>query len=244
MVPRAERPRALYRQIADFYRSKILSEELRAGQQLPSVVDLMAEWEVGRDTAAKAIGQLQVEGVVWTSANGTFVAGNEDITTSPRERVRVSRTMEAAEDAVVTAAGIVVPPVYVAELLGIMPGTAVVRREEVASRHKRPVRLTVDWVPSLGQMHAAELLAAVRVDGGVVPFVERATGRRAVHGQDHLRGRASDDRESGHLRLPVGAPILAVVSLFSDDDEVLVYEESCVPADLVFRYDYELGDDG
>jgi GntR family transcriptional regulator len=244
MSPKAERAVSLRKQIADWYRARILSGELVRGQQIPSVVDLMAEWGVGRQTAKDAISQLQVEGVVWTSPNGTFVAGNEDITTSPRERLRISRTMEAAEDITVTGAGIVTPPVYVSELLGIEPGEQVIRREEVTSRGRRPIRLTVDWVAGVDAVEAADLLKALPVEGGILAHVERATGRRAAYGQDHLRGRASDAREAGHLDLPTGAPILAVVSLWSDDDGVVVYEECCIPPDLTYLYDYELGEDG
>jgi DNA-binding GntR family transcriptional regulator len=63
------------RQIASFYREKILSGELPAGTQLPSIVALAAEWQVATNTAKKAVRILLAEGLVETVVGfGTFVA--------------------------------------------------------------------------------------------------------------------------------------------------------------------------
>ena len=151
-MPRADRPPPPYIQVASHYRALILSGELAPGAQLPSILALAEEWGISASTAAKAISQLQVEGVVWTSPRGTFAAGNDVIAPTARERLDMARSASqlTGETVVVTGAAIQVPPVYVSELLGITPGELVVRREEVGSQDNRPVRLTVDWIPAAG----------------------------------------------------------------------------------------------
>jgi GntR family transcriptional regulator len=244
MSPRAERLPPPYAQIANSYRSMILSGEIAAGAKLPPITQIAAEWGVSHATAAKAISQLQVEGAVWTSPQGTFATGNEVIAATARERQSMERTANGAEreTVAVTGASIQVPPVYVSELLGITPGELVIRREEVGSQDNRPVRLTVDWIPAQDAIDSAELLAPLPVAGGVLEFVQRVTGRTATYVDEHLRGRASDGREADHLRLRIGSPILALAALFSDDAGILLYTESCMPPDRVVSFRYSLGE--
>ena len=237
--------RPAYQKIAEHYRAQILSEELKPGTVLPSVSESAAEWKVSRETAHKAMGQLTVAGLVWTSSRGAFVKGNDEITTTPHERAQLVRAVTETEVITVTAAGAVAPPAYVTEILGTAPGELVIRREEVVTRHERPVRLTVGWTPAVGgHVTCAHLLELMPVDGGALGCVERATGRTAVHWRTSMEGRAADGRESGHLRMPNGAPCLAVVTVYSDPDGVLMYEENVLPAGLKISYEGEIGSEG
>jgi GntR family transcriptional regulator len=242
-MPKAERPPPPYAQIATHYREAILNQEMAPGQRLPSITDLAAEWGVSASTAAKAISQLQVEGVIYTSPQGSFVAEDEVISKTPQDRVRASaprRSVTNGEHVEVTAAEIVVAPNYVAELLGIPIGSDVVRREEITHRKGRPRMLSVDWIPGTDAITSADLLAHQPVSDGAIRMVERGSGRRASHGHDHLRGRAGDARECGALRLPIGSPVLAGAHLWSDDDGVLLYGEWVMPPDQVVSYQYEI----
>jgi GntR family transcriptional regulator len=242
-VPRAERPLPPYVQIANYYRTAILNGDLAPGQQLPSISAIAAEWDVSASTAAKAISHLQVEGAIWTSPQGSFVSDEDVIDKTPQDRIRATaprRSTTNGGHVEVTAAEIVTAPNYVAELLGVPIGTQVVRREEITYRKSRPRMLSVDWI-TVGSdpMLAAEAVAKHELaEGGAVRLIERETGRRVTHGRDHLRGRASDAREAGALRLPIGSPILAGTNVWSDNDGVLLYGEWVMPADQVVSYEY------
>lgn len=102
-----------YVRIAGEYRRRIASGELRPGDRLPSTRALAAEWGVALATAAKALTELRLSGVVRTQARvGTVVAppprsaqrsvrsaaapasGSADLT-----RERVIRTAVAIADA-------------------------------------------------------------------------------------------------------------------------------------------------
>jgi GntR family transcriptional regulator len=63
-----------YRQLADILRERIAAGEWSHGP-LPSVRTLSETYEVGRDTAVRAIRELESEGVVFTVARrGVYVA--------------------------------------------------------------------------------------------------------------------------------------------------------------------------
>jgi GntR family transcriptional regulator len=244
-MPAIERPAPAYEQIADHYRSLINSGQLQPGAKLPSITDIATEWNVARSTVAQAIGRLQVEHAVHTSTQGTFVSADGVIAATPADRIRMAPPYRVAqgESVVVTSAGIVIPPDYVAELLHVEPGTQVIRREEVTSLRGEPRMLSVDWIPAESTLTALGALDATPLDGGLAHFLETATRRRITHGQDHLRARSADAREANALKIPVGAPILAGVHVWSDSENVILYGEWVMSADRVVTYTYDVPTD-
>jgi GntR family transcriptional regulator len=55
-----------------------------------------------------------------------------------------------------------------------------------------------------------------------------------------MHGRAADEREAKFLGLPVGAPILALVHEWSDDQGIIEYSEWCLPTSVTIGYEYAL----
>jgi GntR family transcriptional regulator len=241
-MPSIERPVPAYEQIADHYRSLIQSGQLQPGAKLPSITDIASEWNVARSTVAQAINRLQVERAVHTSTQGTFVSADGIVTATPADRIRMARPYRVGEgeNITVTAAEIVIPPDYVAELLNIEPGTQVIRREEVTSLRGSPRMLSVDWIPADSTLTALGALDPTPLDGGPAHLLETVAHRRITNGQDHLRSRSADAREANALRIPIGAPILAGVHIWSDADQVILYGEWVMPADRVVTYTYDI----
>jgi GntR family transcriptional regulator len=240
-MPRTERPAPPYAQIANYYRAEITEGKRHAGSRLPAIAAIAADWDVSASTAAKAIGLLQVEGLIYTSPQGSFVSDPHGTSRTPRDRVTAApahRIGTNGETVTVNAAEIVAAPPYVADVLGIEPGTEIIRREEILYHGSHPHALTVDWIPATNVMEAAGLLEAAPIPGGAITMIETVTGRRPTYGRDYVRGRASDAREAGALRLPAGAPILAGTHVWSDDQGVILYGEWCMPPDQVISYDY------
>jgi GntR family transcriptional regulator len=63
-----------YRQLAEIIRGRIASGEYPTGSRLPSESDFMEEFEIGRNTARRAVAVLRDEGVVETVATrGSYV---------------------------------------------------------------------------------------------------------------------------------------------------------------------------
>lgn len=243
-MPDIERREPAYVQIANFYRNAILSGELNPGDRLPSITEIADQWHVAKATAARAIERLAVEKAVYTSTQGTFVSADDHITRTPGDRIRGPRPRRAAngEAVILNEAHIVLAPDYVAGLLGIDPGSMVVRREEITALRGRPKMLSVDWIPTGHVMAEAELLGPP-APGGPARVIETLTGRRVTHAQDHLEGRDADAREAGALGIPVGGPILAGTHVWSDVEGVILYGEWVLPPRQVITYSYEVTDE-
>lgn len=240
-MPKIERQAPAYAQIADHYRNAILSGDLAPGERLPTITDLAAEWRVATATAGKAISRLQVEGAVYSTPQGTFVSSDDRITMTPGDRIRGARPRRVGrgEKIALNEASIVLAPNYVAELVGIEPGSMVIRREEITSLRGKPRMLSVDWIPTGHVMAEAELLGPLG-PGGPAEVIATITGRHVTHAQDHLEGREADTREANALGIPVGSPILAGAHVWSDKEGVILYGEWVMPPKRVVSYSYEV----
>jgi GntR family transcriptional regulator len=94
-------PTPLYLQIAGRLRRLVALGALRAGDRLPTVRDLAVRGRVNRNTAARAIQELERDGVVRTRVGqGTFVAdGAIDVGERARDAVvdkHLDRVVEEA----------------------------------------------------------------------------------------------------------------------------------------------------
>jgi DNA-binding GntR family transcriptional regulator len=87
--PRSDR--ALYRQLADILRGKIVSGELQPGSKLPSEMTLAQEYDLARPAVRNAIQLLRIEGLIVTERGyGTRVREAPE-----REQVRLELGQEA-----------------------------------------------------------------------------------------------------------------------------------------------------
>ncbi|MFD9692900.1 UTRA domain-containing protein [Kitasatospora sp. NPDC059088] len=66
--------------------------------------------------------------------------------------------------------------------------------------------------------------------------MHRGVGSRSE--RDDMHARAADQREAAGLAVAVGSPILALVHRWSDDDGLIEYTESCLPAQFTIGYEY------
>jgi integrase len=62
--PRPKKPKGPYESIAADLRAQIMSGELKPGDELPTVVQLAAEYTVAAGTAHRAMTLLQAEGLI------------------------------------------------------------------------------------------------------------------------------------------------------------------------------------
>lgn len=252
-MPRIERQPPPYMQITDHLRRLIVDGELAEGDQLPSVAKVAKEWSVAHATAARALSQLQVEGLITTTpSRGSFVAGKDSKANSPQDRIgrshRIGTTAANGEHHHVRIADVRKAPAYVAELFDIDPDGTVVYREWVTVEHGQLRSLNVTWHPGELAEQIPDLLEKESSKvGGVLAEVEKVTGK-ATRARDFYHGRGSDARESSALGLPVGTAILAMTWLVwareDGGDRLIEYGESCLPPRHTVSYPYDISDDG
>jgi len=88
-------PLALYLQITEQIRRQVALGALQPGDRLPTVRELAARTRVNRNTAARAIQQLESEGIVRTRVGqGTFVAQGA----AKAGRLKLGRVVDASID--------------------------------------------------------------------------------------------------------------------------------------------------
>lgn len=67
-------PIPVYRQVADILAARIRSGELQLHRPIPSETQLVAEFEIARETARRAVAELRERELVYTvPQRGTFV---------------------------------------------------------------------------------------------------------------------------------------------------------------------------
>ena len=240
------RPPPPYAQIAAQYRTHIHDGTYAEGVRLPSVKETARMSGVAAATAAKAMSLLLVEGLVYASPRGYFVAGAKVKATTPQARAarshRHGNTDAATEGHYVTAAEIVNAPTYVAELLPLDGTPAlVVRREWITSEEGTPRVFTVAWYPAALADEVPALLTYDPEDvGAMLAKVEAAVGP-AVRGRDWMHARVADSREAAALCIPLGAAVAGVTSmLWTGDGRLVQYSESVHPGRHTLSYPYDV----
>jgi GntR family transcriptional regulator len=235
---------ATYVRIAAYYREQILTGDLKPGTKLPSNKEMAQRWSVAVATLQKALGQLTVEGLLRTSPRGTFVADDPMAGVAAKDRLARSQQTRSVlmdgETAAVTAAELIVPPLYVAEILHLDHGDQVVRREFTTGRGKTRVSFQVRWYPAHFAALVPDLLSTnSKKNDDLTPRVLEATGRQITYARDDMHGRDADAREASALGIAVGSPILAGAHRWADDEGVIEYGEWCLPPRMTIGYEYK-----
>lgn len=237
MHPKLERPDPPYLQLVKHYRQAITSGTLEAGSRLPATRAMADEWAVAYTTVAKALRQLQSEGLVRTSNQGVFVSWHETSTYSPRDRLNASRTTgrlyPVSERSRIIAADLVTPPPHVADAMSIDNGDhQVVRRARVNFHEDTPVTYSVSWLPGDLIEAVPELTMLERLTGGTIGRIAEKTGRRVLRDCYRECARRATAEEATHLAVQSGDPVLAGQNWWFEDTEeksVLEFGEYVIP---------------
>lgn len=230
--------------IADHFRTRILSGELAPGERLPTNREISGQWQVAAATVSRALQALQVEGFIRTTPRGTFVADDPRVALSSQDRLgrvqRVKSILADGETSRVTDAGLVVPPLYVAELFDLDPGDQVVRRQWISGRGQTRTAFAVTWYPAQFAAQLPDLLStAPGKNAGLTARVLEVSGRSITHARDDMHARTADAREAAGLGVAVGSAILAGTHRWSDADGVIEYGEWCLPPRFTIGYEYQ-----
>lgn len=180
----AEQERAAYLRVAAAIRAEIESGERPEGSKLPSLDEIRKTYEVGRGVAERAVGQLRAEGLVSVrQGSGAVVQRYRRIDRVSPDRLKAEwRERHAIQDhdtgdrwrSVTTDIGEMPCPDFVAELLGVKSGAAVVYRSRRFLVDERAVQLSTSYLP-------------VELARGT-PIMHTNPGERGIYGRLAERG--------------------------------------------------------
>ncbi|MFJ6568179.1 GntR family transcriptional regulator [Streptomyces sp. NPDC091292] len=219
MAPRVRRELPPFMQIAHHFRQKILDGEIAPDAKLPSIAEISEEWGVATATAAKGIKQLQAEGYVRSSTQGTFADLGRKQTTGP-DRLRMLRVggsgVRPGERVEMLSAGLEPAPAEVAEALGLDAGTPVIKRQRRYVDDEGVVALSTSWLPGDFAASAPELLSTEPLPTMTFGLIEERTGRRAVRRRDTVTLRRIPEDLAPLLEVPPDTPVLAWTNHYWD----------------------------
>lgn len=242
-MPQIEEAQPKYLQIAHHIRDQILRGDLRPGDEVPSERQLAADWKVSRPTAARSLEALSHQGLVEKrQGSGTYVKSLE-VNRRARElygRARqTGRIYTPGEYAVITSAGWMDAPEYVAEALQLGKGRRAVHRRRVTNNESGPITLSTSWFAADVGERAPKLLDPERIREGTLMYVERVTGRQGSYAEDRMCARQATREEASDLGLPSTSAVLIVHHVVYDlQDRPLEFAEATYPPN---RWAFEQG---
>lgn len=234
-----------YVRIANHIRGQIIRGEIRAGENLPSVRQLMASWGVSLPTANKAVAALRADGLVETRpGSGTVVIQPPTVIRGGHERhliVHQSKRISAsASRAEIIESGLVPAPDDVRAALGLDEADALALCRRRVKYNGVPRSMSLTWAhPEVAQLEP-RLLERVNLPDEVVTYVAEATSRTRDFYRERVLARLAHSEEAGYLQLQQPAAVLvAYHTVYDTEGEVLTYEVSIYPPNRV-RYEDEI----
>ncbi|MFI7021136.1 GntR family transcriptional regulator [Micromonospora sp. NPDC049900] len=237
-----------YLEIASRIRERIEGGEWLPGARLPRLDDFAAEYGANRDTVVRAIAELETAGFVW-AVQGRGISVRHD-TLRPRrprgdlvkrnERVTgysfpsaSSREVWVRHGTATNAPARLENP-RIAMLLGVDPGTEVLRRFRVTGpASEAPFQINVTWIhPRIADTVAG--LGASPAAGEWLSRIEKA-GHWPIRWMEIHRARMPGTEEAGLLEIPTDLPVLEIVRVGTSgtDDRPVEVTECVVASDRV-----------
>lgn len=239
-----------YLQIAADLRRSITSGERGPDSRLPGENDLMAAYQVARETARKALAQLINEGLAAPRRGaGVYVRGFRPVIRNGIQRLSGSTWPEGkpiwgeeAEGRSLAVDSVQVseaePPSRAAILLGLADGERVIVRDRRYLLDGKPVLLARSYLPA-SLVSGSQITQPDTGPGGTYARL-RDLGRPPAHFREDLRARMPEPGEVSALDLAAGTPVIEVIrtAYTSDGQPVEVSEMVADASAYVFRYDF------
>ncbi|MEO3875488.1 GntR family transcriptional regulator [Nonomuraea sp. B12E4] len=230
MADQRRMPRS--REVALELRQAIESGELPPGSLLPSERELVAKYQISSGTVSKVIALLKSTGLVVSEVGrGVFVRRRSQLIRHAHDRyarrwresgrapfrAEVEAQGRAARVEVISIARME-PPQWVAERLGLVAGESVLRRENTYYVDDGPVQIVTTYIP-LAIAEGTPLEDETPGPGGIyAAFEER--GHRLTRMLEEVQARMPRNGEVARLNAEAGMPVLDVVHISYDQDDV------------------------
>lgn len=239
-----------YLQIAADLRRSVTSGERGPGSRLPGENDLMATYQVARETARKALAQLINEGIATprrgvgvyvrefrpvirdgiarlsgeTWPEGKPIWGAE----SEGRSLEVDRVQVSEDD----------PPPRAAVLLGLADGERVIVRDRRYLLDGKPVLIARSYLRA-SLVRGTQIAQPDTGPGGTYARLADL-GHAPTHFREDLRARMPEPGEVSALDLPPGTPVVEVIrTAYASNAQPVEASEMVADAGAyVFRYDF------
>ena len=201
----------LYQQIKSLIMQSLQSGEWKAGELIPSEVELAYRFKVSQGTVRKAIDELSAENlVVRRQGKGTFVATHHEV----RAQFRFLRLMPDEGEARQPENRIIEVkrmrgPAEVTRLLDMKAGDSVVFIKRVQYFDEVPTILEEIWLPG-AIFKGLTIERLVEYKGPMYGLFEAEFGTQMIHASEKLRAVSADAAAAALLGIEPGMSLLSV----------------------------------
>ncbi|WP_353957250.1 GntR family transcriptional regulator [Pelomonas sp. SE-A7] len=204
----------LYRQIKGLIIAGLQGGEWKAGESIPSEIELAQRYGVSQGTVRKAIDELAAENLlVRRQGRGTFVATHAE----QQQQYRFLRLMPDEGQPAGLGRQLLDckrqrAPAWIARQLQMRAGDPMVEVRRLLHSEGRPVVLDDIWLPGgLFKGLTTERLNQHR--GPFYSLFETEFGVHMIRAQERVRAVAADAEVAELLQVPLGTPLLSVERL-------------------------------
>ena len=201
----------LYQQIKALLLQNLEQGEWKAGEMIPSEVDLAVRYKVSQGTVRKAIDELTAENLlVRRQGRGTFVATHQE----PVNRFRFLRMQKNDDQAFNTYSKVLtvetaVPPPEVRERLQMKPNQSATVSSRLLSFGDEPAVFEYIWLPK-------EIFPDVTLDklvnykGGLYGWFEAEYNVRMIRAVEHLSAHLASKEVAERLSVAPDSALLYI----------------------------------
>jgi DNA-binding GntR family transcriptional regulator len=237
-----------YRDIAEHYRTGILTGQLGFGEALPSVRDVAKQFGVTDKTAHHGLHQLVLEGLARVTSRGfvvTYRVQNVATLRVPIDGVRLRGFLPVeGEIKEITHAGLAPTPAAIADMFGIEAEKPSVLRQGRIIRDGHVVAHTVSRFPAKWAERVSELLVAASSSPGSVARIEAVIGHPTEVTRDRTEVDVASEDFARMFGVPVNDPIMIRTTIRHDGDDIVEYGTATTPRNVVIENEYRRSIDG
>jgi GntR family transcriptional regulator len=227
----------LYYQLENVLREKITSGAFAAGEQLPTEIELIEQFDVSRITVRQALAPLADDGLIERKqGRGTYIAerkskqrkftGTIHLTGSLDELIEMGMDTPVK----VLEMNLVEADQHEAELLQIKIGEPIYRLKRLRMNENKPYSLIINYLP---EEIGAALTMAELSSGALLHTMETKLGLKLHDARQEIRAELADPYVAKLLDVRVGTALLSIErTVYTIEKKPVEYVHTLYRSDL------------
>ncbi|MCF8189672.1 MAG: GntR family transcriptional regulator [Polynucleobacter sp.] len=201
----------LYEQIKAMILASLQASEWLPGDAIPSEMELAARYAVSQGTVRKAIDELAAQNLlIRRQGKGTFVATHQEedfqyrflrLEPDSGENLHLKNQFLACEN--------IPSDPYIARLLKLKPGDAIIRIDRIQSSAGRPIAFEEIWLPE-ARFKGLNLEMLNAWPGPMYAFYESEYATHMVRAEEKIKAVLAGSDLAKYLQILEGAALLSV----------------------------------
>lgn len=204
----------LYQRLRDQLAEQIANNRWRPGEAIPTEAALSSEYCLSTGTVRKAIDMLVADNILERQqGRGTFIRRPQFQSSLFRFfRFQTASGERQVPESRILSMEPMAAPAAVAQMLGLPPGSPVIRMLRLRLLDAQPVLAEEIWLPRI-QFHALLEIDMDQQGPLLYPIYEEFCGQVVAYAEETLTADAVDEVNARLLHIPVNSPVVVIERL-------------------------------